>query len=43
MADLDCVKDDCDEKLIIFESLLSRHDPSGMNPLDVQENYKNWN
>ena len=43
MADLDRVKDDCDEKLMIFDSLLSRHDPSGMDPLDIQENYKNWN
>ena len=43
MADLDGMKNDCDEKLMIFDSLLSRHDPSGMDPLDVQENYKNWN
>ena len=43
MADLDRMSDDCDEKLMIFDSLLSRHDPSGMDPLDIQENYKNWN
>ena len=35
MADLDRMKDECDEKLMIFESLIRRHDPSRMDPVDV--------
>ena len=40
MADLDRIKDECDEKLMIFDSLIRRHDPSRMDPMDVRENHK---
>ena len=42
MAGLDRMKDECDEKLMIFESLLRMHDPSGMDPVTVQEFYQRW-
>ena len=42
MADLDRVKIDCEEKLDLFDSLLRRHDPTRMDPVDVQENHKSW-
>ena len=42
MADLDSAKIDCEEKLDLFDSLLRRHDPTRMDPVDVQENHKSW-
>ena len=42
MADLDLMKDDCDENLRIFDSLLRRHDPSGMDPKIVKEYFRKW-
>ena len=42
MADLDRAKIDCEEKLDLFDSLLRRHDPTRMDPVDVQENHKSW-
>ena len=42
MADLDRMKDECCGKLEVFESLLRRHDPSGVDPKTVQESYLRW-
>ena len=42
MTDLDHMKDECDDKLMLFESLLKRQDPAGMDPVAVQENYQRW-
>ena len=42
MADLDRIKDECDEKPMLFESLLRMHDPSGMDPVVVQGYYQRW-
>ena len=43
MADLTPVKNECEKKIRLFKSLLRRHDPTGMDPGDVQENHKSWN
>ena len=40
MADLDRIKDECDEKPLLFESRLRMQDPSGMDPVVVQGYYQ---
>ena len=42
MTDLNRMEDECDEKLTVFNTLLRRHDPSGLPPVAVQENHKSW-
>ena len=42
MADLNRMKDECDEKLVLFDNLLSRFNPTGMNLRAVQENQQKW-
>ena len=40
MADLDQVKHECERRVMVFKRLLKRHDPSGIDPVKVQEFYK---
>ena len=42
MADLNRMKDECDEKLMLFDNLLSRYNPTGLNLRAVQENQQKW-
>ena len=42
MSDLNLVKNECEKRLRFFKSLLRRHDPSGMDPVVVQEFYMKW-
>ena len=43
MSDLNRMKEECDEKLEKFNSLLRIYNPVGKNPVGLQENQQKWN
>ena len=42
MADLNRLKEVCDEKLVLFDSLLRRYNPAGKNPVGLQAKHEKW-